>query len=78
MTKVYCADRACEFNDDKSLCTKELIGLSFHSVTTRWEGHQDYLRCQMYQKSAESIKIEEMFHGYQRNQCGDPDQCKHD
>lgn len=59
MTKVYCADRTCEFNDDKSLCTKELVGLSFHSVTTRWEGRQEFLRCQMYQKSKKSTEFEE-------------------
>lgn len=54
MTKVYCADITCKFNDINGLCTQKKIAFSFHSVNTLWEGRQEYHRCKMYQK-AENI-----------------------
>ena len=51
MTKIYCADVTCKFNDINGLCTLKKIALSFHSVNTLWEGRQEYHRCKTYQKS---------------------------
>ncbi len=59
MTKVYCADTSCKFNNDKGVCTQKSIALSWHSVVTVNDGRQEFSRCKTYEKSEVFEKIEE-------------------
>ena len=60
MTKVYCADVSCKFNDDNGVCTQKKIGLAFSSVVTVHEGRKEFNKCKMYEESEESITIKRM------------------
>ena len=59
MTKVYCADASCKFNNDNGVCTQKKIALSFHSVMTVNDGRKEFNQCKMYQKSQRFIELEE-------------------
>lgn len=54
MTKVVCADVSCAYCNDKSVCTRKEIGLSWHSVNTLWEGRKEFNRCSGYVESEDS------------------------
>ena len=59
MTKIYCADASCKFNNDKGVCTSKKVALSWHSIVTVNEGRQEFKRCKTYEKSEVFEKIEE-------------------
>lgn len=57
--KVYCAMTECKYNNDKTLCTADIIGLSYHSVMTYHDGRQEFLKCQQYEMSEDAKKLAE-------------------
>lgn len=63
-TKIYCAAMDCKFCNDKGRCTAKEIFLSCHSVSTVWEGRQEYNRCKSYEVSDEAREITERLQKY--------------
>lgn len=68
MTKIYCADVSCEFNNDKGVCSQKTVCLGWSSVMTVWDGRQEFHRCKSYQKSKQSIEIESQMRKYMEDQ----------
>ena len=68
MTKVWCADNGCRFNDE-NLCTAKKINLSWCSVMTVHDGRQEYHRCRMRESPAEfrRKKEQEMVETYAKD-----------
>ena len=58
MSKVYCADTTCAYNNDKGVCTAKKVALSRHSVVTVWEGRQEFQRCKTRETSAKYRGLE--------------------
>ena len=58
MSKIYCADTSCAYNNDKGVCTAKKVALSWHSVVTLWEGRQEFQRCKTRETSAEYRELE--------------------
>lgn len=52
MTKIYCADSLCKFNNDKGVCTAKKVALAWHSVMTVWDGRQEFSRCRTRERPA--------------------------
>ena len=65
MTKIYCADTSCEFNNDKGTCTAKKVALSWHSVMTVNDGRQEFNRCKTYQKSERCKEFEKIMAEHQ-------------
>lgn len=64
MTKIYCADESCKYNNDKGICTKKEINLNWSSIVTVHDGRQEYNKCVAYEKSDTAIRIEEFVKEY--------------
>ena len=59
MSKIYCADVECMYNNDKGVCTAKKVALSWQSVTTVWDGRKEFnYRCKTRQTSKEQWEIE--------------------
>ena len=61
MSKIYCADVGCSYNNDKGICTAKKVALSWHSVMTLWEGRQEFQRCKTRETSMEYRALEKRF-----------------
>lgn len=61
MTKIICANTVCKHLDDSDYCDLKEIKLSWHSVVTKHDGRQEFLRCNNYEESDEAKKIRESF-----------------
>lgn len=70
MTKIYCADVECLFNNDKCVCTAKEVALSWHSVVTVWEGRQEFHRCKMRETRKERREPEKLMEVFINGQTG--------
>ena len=70
MSKIYCADVGCIYNNDKGVCTAKKVAMSWHSVMTLWEGRQEFNRCKTRQTSKEQHELEKRMEEYMREQTG--------
>lgn len=70
MSKIYCADVGCAFNNDKGVCTAKKVALSWHSVMTVWEGLQEYQRCKTREISKEHRELEKRMEAFINEQTG--------
>lgn len=57
---MICSNMSCKYCSDNSKCKypKKDLSMSFHSVMTLYQGRQDFLKCNCYEKSEEYIRIE--------------------
>lgn len=60
MTKVYCADISCKFNND-GICKQKKIALAWNSVLTIHDGRRDYNKCKSFEESERSKEIKDFF-----------------
>ena len=58
MSKIYCADVGCRFNNDNGVCTARKVALSWHSVMTVWDGRQEFQRCKTREKCQKMREME--------------------
>lgn len=56
--KVICTNIKCEYCNAKNICQKDKITLTFNAVNTKYQGHQEYLKCKSYKKSKIYEEIE--------------------
>ena len=61
MSKIYCADVGCRFNNANGVCTARKVALSWHSVMTAWDGRQEFQRCKTREKSQKMREMEKKF-----------------
>ncbi len=64
MSKIYCADVGCRFNNNKGVCTAKKVALAWHSVMTVWEGRKEFQKCKTRETSAEHRELEKRIDGY--------------
>lgn len=62
--KIYCAAPNCKFCNEKGVCTEKSIALSWHSVMTKYEGRQEYNRCESYEMSDKAREMQERIQKY--------------
>jgi hypothetical protein len=57
---MICSDMSCKYCSDTYKCKypKKDLKMSFHSVMTLYQGRQEFLKCNSYEKSEEYIRIE--------------------
>ena len=65
MTKIYCADVACVYNDE-GVCKAKRVALSWHSVVTVNEGRQEFNRCKTREPSERARLFEQFFRERQK------------
>ena len=70
MSKIYCADTGCTFNNDKGVCTAKKVALSWHSVVTVWEGRQEFQRCKTRETSAKQRALEKRMEEFVNEHAG--------
>ena len=70
MTKIYCADVGCAFNNDEGVCTAKKVSLSWHSVMTAWEGRQEFKRCKTRETSNEYRDLGKRMEAFINEQAG--------
>ena len=58
---VHCPCAECKYNGKNNKCKAKSITLSAHSVSTLWEGHQDYWKCKSYESSKRAREIQELY-----------------
>lgn len=67
MTKIYCADYNCCYNNDRGVCVAKNVALSWHSVATHWEGRQEFHRCKTRQDRDDTAEIMAMMEARKRD-----------
>ena len=60
MTKIFCADTACRYNDNE-VCKASKVLLSWNSVVTLHEGRQEFNRCHTRELGEKAKEIEAFF-----------------
>lgn len=60
VTKIYCVDSSCAYNNDKGVCTAKKVTLSWHSVMTVHDGRQEYNRCKTREPGKRYLDIEKV------------------
>ena len=50
MSKVFCGELTCKYNNDNYECEKKKINLSRCSVNTLYQDKQDFLKCNSYKE----------------------------
>ena len=55
---VYCASSECKYNSNTGRCTAKRVDLTWHSISTVWDGRQEFWKCKQYEKSAEYSEME--------------------
>lgn len=64
-TKVICSRLDCKYCNENSICQRDNVHFSYHSVFTVNDGRQEYLQCKEYQEDDDEAI--EAFRLYLRN-----------
>lgn len=61
MSEITCTAIDCAHIDDYGCCRLREISLSEHYIYTVYEGLQHFWKCEMYEKSEQTKRLERMF-----------------
>jgi len=60
---VYCASSECKYNSNTGRCTAKRVDLTWHSISTVWDGRQEFLKCKQYEMSDGYATLMKQFGG---------------